>query len=122
MHGTPRTGVGHLADAEHYVVEQLRAGAAPPGAKDLERRVAILTWADTYSARLDIETARAKLWRMRASSPRRAARSTAAAASTSGWTKNYLLQGELEQAEEAFAEAERPLLEAGAVWAVGARR
>jgi tetratricopeptide (TPR) repeat protein len=35
------------------------------------------------------------------------------------WTKIYLLQGELEQAEEAFAEAERLYSEAGAVWAVG---
>jgi len=35
------------------------------------------------------------------------------------WAKIYLLQGELEQAEEAFSEAERLYSEAGAVWAVG---
>ena len=54
----------------------------------------------------------------RATSPRRAARSTLAGASSSSWTKLYILQGELEQAEESFAEAERLFSEAGAVWAV----
>ena len=63
-------------------------------------------------------TARAKLERTRESSPRRAARSTRRGRVSSAWTKIYLLSGELEQAEEAFAEAERLFSEAGAVWAV----
>src|SRR5262249_42662443 len=55
--------VGHLKDAERYVVEQLELARAA-GRKDLES-VAILTWADTYQARLDLETTRAKLERSR---------------------------------------------------------
>jgi tetratricopeptide (TPR) repeat protein len=107
--------VGHLADAEHYVVEQLELARAA-GRKDLES-IAILTWADTYSARLDIETARAKLAHARDLAEESGA-INARGRVFLGWTKNYLLQGELEQAEESFAEAERLFSEAGAVWAV----
>ncbi len=51
--------VGHLSDAEHYVLEQLELARAE-GRKDLES-IAILTWADTFWAKLDLETARQKL-------------------------------------------------------------
>jgi class 3 adenylate cyclase/tetratricopeptide (TPR) repeat protein len=107
--------VGHLADAERYVVEQLELARAA-GRKDLES-VAILTWADTYSARLDIETARSKLAHARDLAEESGA-INARGRVFLGWTKVYLLQGELEQAEEAFAEANRLFSEAGAVWAV----
>jgi class 3 adenylate cyclase/tetratricopeptide (TPR) repeat protein len=107
--------VGHLADAEHYVVEQLELARAA-GRKDLES-VAILTWADTYSARLDIETARSKLAHARDLAEESGA-INARGRVFQAWTKVYLLQGELEQAEEAFAEANRLFSEAGAVWAV----
>ena len=108
--------VGHVADSEHYVVEQLELARAA-GRKDLES-VAILTWADTYSARLDMETARAKLAQARDLAEESGA-INARGRVYLAWTKIYLLQGELEQAEESFAEAERLFSEAGAVWAVG---
>ena len=108
--------VGHVADSEHYVIEQLELARAA-GRKDLES-VAILTWADTYSARLDMETARAKLAQARDLAEESGA-INARGRVYLAWTKVYLLQGELEQAEEAFAEAERLFSEAGAVWAVG---
>jgi tetratricopeptide (TPR) repeat protein len=98
------------------VVEQLELARAA-GRKDLEA-VAIHTWADTYSARLDMETARAKLALARELAEESGA-ITARGRVSLGWSKVYLLQGELEQAEEAFAEAERLYSEAGAVWAVG---
>jgi tetratricopeptide (TPR) repeat protein len=107
--------VGHIADAEHYVVEQLELARAA-GRKDLES-VAILTWADTYSARLDVGTARAKLAHARELAEESGAINARGRVYLS-WTKIYLLSGELEQAEEAFAEAERLFSEAGAVWAV----
>ena len=107
--------VGHLADAERYVVEQLEL-ARTAGRKDLES-VAVLTWADTYSARLDLETARTKLERARDLAEESGA-ITARGGVYFSWGKLYSMQHELEQAEEAFAEAERLYSEAGAVWAV----
>jgi class 3 adenylate cyclase/tetratricopeptide (TPR) repeat protein len=107
--------VGDLADAEHYVVEQLELARAA-GRKDLES-VAILTWADTYVARLDIETARVKLAHARELAEESGAINSRGRVYQS-WGKIYLLQGDLEQAEEAYAEAERLFSEAGAVWAV----
>src|SRR5438034_4717804 len=107
--------VGDLADAEHYVVEQLELARAA-SRKDLES-VAILTWADMYIARLDIETARAELAHARELAEESGAINSRGRVYQS-WGKIYLLQGELEQAEEAFAEAERLFSEAGAVWAV----
>jgi class 3 adenylate cyclase/tetratricopeptide (TPR) repeat protein len=107
--------VGHVADSEHYVVEQLELARAA-GRKDLES-VASLTWADTYSARLDMETARAKLAHARELAEESGA-INARGRVYMAWTKIYLLQGELEQAEEAFAEANRLFSEAGAVWTV----
>jgi class 3 adenylate cyclase/tetratricopeptide (TPR) repeat protein len=108
--------VGDVADSEHYVVEQLELARAA-GRKDLEA-VAIHTWADTYSARLDMDTARAKLVQARELAEESGA-ITARGRVSLAWAKVYLLQGELEQAEAAFAEAERLYSEAGAVWAVG---
>jgi class 3 adenylate cyclase/tetratricopeptide (TPR) repeat protein len=107
--------VGHLADAEHYVVEQLEL-AREAGRTDLES-VAILTWADTYTARLDLETARAKLAHARELAEESGAINSRGRVYSS-WGQIYLLQGELEQAEAAFADAERLFSEAGAVWAV----
>jgi len=107
--------VGHVADAERYVVEQLELARAA-GRKDLES-VALLTWADTYLARLDMKTARAKLAEARDLAEESGAINSRGRVYLS-WSKIYLLQGELEQAEEAFAEAERLFSEAGAVWAV----
>jgi class 3 adenylate cyclase/tetratricopeptide (TPR) repeat protein len=107
--------VGHLRDAEHYVVEQLELARAA-GRKDLES-VAILTWADTYYARLDLDTAREKLARARDLAEESGAINSRGRVFLS-WSKLYLLDGDLEQAEEAFAEAERLFSEAGAVWAV----
>jgi class 3 adenylate cyclase/tetratricopeptide (TPR) repeat protein len=107
--------VGHLRDAEHYVVEQLELARAA-GRKDLES-VAILTWADTYYARLDLDTAREKLARARDLAEESGAINSRGRVLAS-WGKLYLLEGDLEQAEEAFAEAERLFSEAGAVWAV----
>jgi tetratricopeptide (TPR) repeat protein len=107
--------VGHLQDAEGYVVEQLELARAA-GRKDLES-VAILTWADTHLARLDLETAREKLARARDLAEESGAINSRGRVFAS-WAKVYLLEGDLEQAEEAFAEAERLFSEAGAVWAV----
>ena len=107
--------VGHLADAEHYVVEQLEL-AREAGRKDLES-VAILTWADTYLARLDLETARAKMAHARELAEESGAINSRGRVYLS-WRKIYLLQDELEQAEACLAEAERLFSEAGAVWAV----
>ncbi|HEU5065788.1 MAG TPA: adenylate/guanylate cyclase domain-containing protein [Gaiellaceae bacterium] len=107
--------VGHLRDAEHYVVEQLELARAA-GRKDLES-VAILTWADTYHARLDLDTTREKLARARDLAEASGAINSRGRVFQS-WGKLYLLEGDLEQAEEAFAEAERLFSEAGAVWAV----
>jgi class 3 adenylate cyclase/tetratricopeptide (TPR) repeat protein len=107
--------VGHLKDAEPYIVEQLELARAA-GRKDLES-VAILTWADTYQARLDLETTRAKLEHSRDLAEESGAINTRGRVYLA-WVKLYLLQGDLEQAEEAFAEADRFFSEAGAVWAV----
>ena len=107
--------VGDLRDAERYIVEQLELARAA-GRKDLES-VAILTWADTYHARLDLDTAREKLARARDLADESGAINSRGRVFQS-WGKLYLLEGDLEQAEEAFAEAERLFSEAGAVWAV----
>jgi tetratricopeptide (TPR) repeat protein len=107
--------VGHLRDAEHYIVEQLEL-ARGAGRKDLES-VAILTWADTYYARLDLDTARHKLGRARDLAEESGTINSLGRVFAS-WGKLYLLEGDLEQAEEAVAEAERLFSEAGAVWAV----
>ena len=108
--------VGHLADAEHYVVEQLEL-AREAGRTDLES-VAILTWADTYLARLDLETARAKM-----AHARELAEESGAINSRG---RVYLSLGkDLPPSGRAgagrgnrLAEAERLFSEAGAVWAV----
>jgi class 3 adenylate cyclase/tetratricopeptide (TPR) repeat protein len=107
--------VGHLRDAEHYVVEQLELARAA-GRKDLES-VGILTWADMYYAGLDLDTAREKLARARDLAEESGAINSLGRVFQS-WGKLYLLEGDLEQAEEASAEAERLFSEAGAVWAV----
>ena len=107
--------VGSLRDAEQYVVEQLEL-ARVAGRKDLES-VAILTWADTYYASLDLDTAREKLALARDLADESGAINSRGRVSGS-WGKLYLLEGNLEQAEEAFAESERLFSEAGAVWAV----
>jgi tetratricopeptide (TPR) repeat protein len=107
--------VGDLKGAECYVVAQLELARAA-GRKDLEN-VAILTWADTYQARLDLETTRAKLEHSRDLAEKSGAINPRGRVYLA-WGKLYLLQGDLEQAEEAFAEADRLFSEAGAVWAV----
>jgi predicted ATPase/class 3 adenylate cyclase len=107
--------VGDLRDAEPYVVEQLELARAA-GRKDLES-VAVLTWADTYLARLELDTAREKLARARDLAEESGAINSLGRVFQS-WSKLYLLEGHLEQAEQASAEAERLFSEAGAVWAV----
>ncbi|HEY7148276.1 MAG TPA: adenylate/guanylate cyclase domain-containing protein [Gaiellaceae bacterium] len=107
--------VGHLSDAERYLIEQLELACAA-GRKDLEA-IAILTRADTFAARLEVDTARAQLESARDLAEESGAINARGRVYLS-WAKLYLLQGELEQAEEAFAEAERMFSEAGAVWAV----
>jgi tetratricopeptide (TPR) repeat protein len=107
--------VGHLSDAEHYLTEQL-ALARAAGRKDLES-IAVLTRADTFWARLDLDTARAQLEEAR-SLAEESGTINARGRVFLSWAKIYLLQGDLEQAEEASAEAVRLFSEAGAVWAV----
>jgi class 3 adenylate cyclase/tetratricopeptide (TPR) repeat protein len=107
--------VGHLSDAEKYLIEQLEL-ACKAGRKDLEA-IAVLTRADTFAARLELETAREQLEYARDLAEESGAINARGRVYLS-WSKLYLLQGELEQAEEAFAEAERMFSEAGAVWAV----
>jgi class 3 adenylate cyclase/tetratricopeptide (TPR) repeat protein len=107
--------VGHLRDAEHYVVEQLELARAA-GRKDLES-VGILTWAEVYYSWLDLDTAREKFARARDLAEESGSINSLGRVFAS-WGKLYLLEGDLEQAEEAFAEAERLFSEAGAVWAV----
>jgi class 3 adenylate cyclase/tetratricopeptide (TPR) repeat protein len=107
--------VGHLSDAEHHLAEQLSLARAA-GRKDLES-IAVLTRADTFSAKLDLDEARVQL-----EEARELAEQSGAIASRGrvfmAWAKIYLLQGHLEQAEEAAEEAVRLFQEAGAVWAV----
>ena len=107
--------VGHLSDAEKYLIEQLEL-ACKAGRKDLEA-IAVLTRADTFAARLELETARGQLEYARDLAEESGAINARGRVYLS-WSKLYLLQGELEQAEEAFSEAERMFSEAGAVWAV----
>jgi tetratricopeptide (TPR) repeat protein len=107
--------VGNLSDAEHHLAEQL-ALARAAGRKDLES-IAVLTRADTLAARLELDEARVQL-----EEARELAEASGAIASRGrvflAWTKIYLVQGHLEQAEEAAGEAVRLFQEAGAVWAV----
>ena len=107
--------VGHLSDAEKYLIEQLEL-ACKAGRKDLEA-IAVLTRADTFAARLELDTARTQLEYARDLAEESGAINARGRVYLS-WAKLYLLQDELEQAEEAFGEAERMFSEAGAVWAV----
>jgi len=107
--------VGHLTDAEHYLTEELSAARAA-GRKDLES-IAVLARADTHRAKLELDEAKAQL-----AVARELAEESGAITSRGrvllSWTRIYLLQGHLEQAEEAAEEAERLFSEAGAVWAI----
>ncbi len=107
--------VGHLSDSEHYLTEQLSLARAAER-KDLES-VAVLTRADTFWARLDLDTARGLLEEARELAEDSGAINARARVFLS-WAKLYRLQGHLEQAEEAANEAVRLFSEAGAVWAV----
>ncbi|HEY3050785.1 MAG TPA: adenylate/guanylate cyclase domain-containing protein [Gaiellaceae bacterium] len=107
--------VGKLGDAERYLTEQLELACAA-GRKDLES-IAVLTRADTFAARLDLETASAQLEQAR-DLAQESGSINALGRVFLAWTKIYLLQGELEQAQEASSEAIRLFSEAGAVWAI----
>jgi class 3 adenylate cyclase/tetratricopeptide (TPR) repeat protein len=107
--------VGHLSDAEHYLTEQL-ALARAAGRKDLES-IAVLTRADTFWARLDLDEARAQLQEARELAEESGTINSRGRVLLS-WAKIYLLQGHLEQAEEAAQESVQLFSEAGAVWAV----
>jgi tetratricopeptide (TPR) repeat protein len=107
--------VGHLSDSEHYLTEQLELARAAER-KDLES-IAVLTRADTFWARLDLESARALLEEARELAEESDTINARGRVFLS-WAKIYLLQGHLEQAEEASNEAVRLFSEAGAVWAV----
>ena len=107
--------VGHLSDAERYLIEQLELACAA-GRKDLES-IAVLTRADSFWALLDLEKARTHLEEARQLAEESGTINARARVFLS-WAKIYLLQGDLEQAEEASAESVRLFQEAGAVWAV----
>jgi tetratricopeptide (TPR) repeat protein len=107
--------VGHLSDAEHYLTEQLTLARAA-GRKDLES-IAVLTRADTFWARLELDEARAQLQEARELAEESGTINSRGRVLLS-WAKIYLLQGHLEQAEEAAQESVRLFSEAGAVWAV----
>jgi class 3 adenylate cyclase/tetratricopeptide (TPR) repeat protein len=107
--------VGHLSDAEHYLTEQLILARAA-GRKDLES-IAVLTRADTFWARLDLDEARAQLQEARELAEESGTINSRGRVLMS-WAKIYLLQGHLEQAEEAAQESVQLFSEAGAVWAV----
>jgi class 3 adenylate cyclase len=92
--------VGHLSDAEKYLIEQLEL-ACKAGRKDLEA-IAVLTRADTFAARLELDTARTQLEYARDLAEESGAINARGRVYLS-WAKLYLLQDELEQAEEAFA-------------------
>jgi class 3 adenylate cyclase/tetratricopeptide (TPR) repeat protein len=107
--------MGHLGDAESYLVQQTDVARAA-GRKDLES-VAVLTRADTYAAMFDLDAAESELRRARdladesgTIAPRGRVLLT--------WAKVYLARGHLEQAEASVDEAQRLFSEAGAVWAV----
>jgi class 3 adenylate cyclase/tetratricopeptide (TPR) repeat protein len=107
--------VGHLSDAEHYLTEQLILARAA-GRKDLES-IAVLTRADTFWARLELDEARAQLQEARELAEESGTINSRGRVLMS-WAKIYLLQGHLEQAEEAAQESVQLFSEAGAVWAV----
>ena len=107
--------VGHLSDAEHYLTEQL-ALAQAAGRKDLES-IAVLTRAETFAARLDLDTARALLEEARELAEESGTINSRGRVFLA-WAKIYLLREELEQAEAAADEAVRLFSEAGAVWAL----
>jgi class 3 adenylate cyclase/tetratricopeptide (TPR) repeat protein len=107
--------VGHLSDAEHYLTEQL-ALACAAGRKDLES-IAVLTRAETFAARLQLDEARSQLQEARELAEESETINSRGRVLLS-WAKLYLLQGHLEQAEEAAQESVRLFSEAGAVWAV----
>jgi tetratricopeptide (TPR) repeat protein len=79
--------------------------------------MAILTRADTFAARLDIKTASEQLELAR-DLAQESGSINALGRVFQSWSKVYLLQGELEQAEEAASEAIRLFSEVGSVWAV----
>ena len=107
--------VGHLSDAEHYLTEQLTLARAA-GRKDLES-IAVLTRADTFWARLELDEARAQLQEARELAEESGTINSRGRVLMS-WAKIYLLQGHLEQAEEAAQESVQLFSEAGAVWTV----
>jgi class 3 adenylate cyclase/tetratricopeptide (TPR) repeat protein len=107
--------VGHLSDAEHYLTEQL-ALACAAGRKDLES-IAVLTRADTFWARLELDEARAQLQEAQQLAEESGTINSRGRVLLS-WAKIYLLEGHLEQAEEAAQESVQLFSEAGAVWAV----
>jgi class 3 adenylate cyclase/tetratricopeptide (TPR) repeat protein len=107
--------VGHLSDAEHYLTEQLTIACAA-GRKDLES-IAVLTRADTFWARLELDEARALLQEARELAEESGTINSRGRVLLS-WAKVYLLIGHLEQADEAAQEAIRLFSEAGAVWAI----
>jgi class 3 adenylate cyclase/tetratricopeptide (TPR) repeat protein len=107
--------VGHLSDAEHYLTEQLTL-ARTAGRKDLES-IAVLTRADTFWARLELDEARAQLQEARELAEESGTINSRGRVLQS-WAKIYLLQGHLEQAEKAAQESVQLFSEAGAVWAV----
>jgi class 3 adenylate cyclase/tetratricopeptide (TPR) repeat protein len=107
--------VGHLSDAEHYLTEQLTLARAA-GRKDLES-IAVLTRADTFWSRLELDEARALLQEARDLAEESGTINSRGRILLS-WAKIYLLQGHLEQAEEAAQESVQLFSEAGAVWAV----
>ncbi len=107
--------VGHLSDAEHYLTEQLTLARAA-GRKDLES-IAVLTRADTFWSRLELDEARALLQEARDLAEESGTINSRGRILLS-WAKIYLLQGHLEQAEKAAQESVQLFSEAGAVWAV----
>ena len=107
--------VGKLGKAESYLTEQLELACAA-GRKDLES-MAVLTRADTFAARLDLERASEELERAR-DLAQESGSINALGRVFLTWSKVYLLQKELEQAEEAASESIRLFSEVGSVWAV----
>jgi tetratricopeptide (TPR) repeat protein len=107
--------VGKLGKAEAYLTEQLELACAA-GRKDLES-MAVLTRADMFAARLDLERASEELERAR-DLAQESGSINALGRVFLTWSKVYLLQKELEQAEEAASESIRLFSEVGSVWAV----
>ena len=99
--------VGHLSDAEHYLTEQL-AIARAAGRKDLES-IAVLTRADTFWARLELDEARALLQEARELAEESGTINSRGRVLLS-WAKVYLLLGHLEQAERSGRGSDPALL------------